>query len=87
MIRVPEEPGSPFKTNRWARLTELGMSPTAYIAAMVNDETRIRFTRSPLRNVIGGWMNVSIKLNQVDDFLHPGRRFVAAESVRSGRSS
>jgi len=73
MIRVPEEPGSPLKPNRWARLTELGMSPTAYIADMVNEETRIRFTRSPLGNVIGGWMNISIKLNQVDDFLHPGR--------------
>ena len=67
-IRVPEEPGSPFKANILARLTELGMSPTAYITDMVNDETRIRFTRSPLGNVIGGWMNISIKLNQVDDF-------------------
>ena len=70
-IRVPEEPGSPLKPNKWARLTELGMSPPAYKAAMVNDETRIRFTPSPLGRVIGGWMNISIKLNQVDDLLEP----------------
>jgi hypothetical protein len=45
------------------------MAPKAYIANMVNDDTRIRFTWSPLGNVIGGWMNISIKPNQVEDFL------------------
>jgi hypothetical protein len=68
-IHVPEEPGSPLKPNRWVRLTELGMGPKAYVANMVNDETRIRFTGSPLGNVIGGWMNVSIRPNRVDDLL------------------
>jgi hypothetical protein len=68
-IRVPEEPGSPLKPNKWVRLTELGMGPKAYIANMVNDETRIRFTWSPLGTVIAGWMNISIKPNLVDDFL------------------
>jgi hypothetical protein len=68
-IRVPEEPGSPLKPNRWVRLTELGMGPKAYVANMVNDETRLRFTWSPLGNVIGGWMNVSIRPNRVDDLL------------------
>ncbi len=68
-IRVPEEPGSPLKPNRWVRLTELGMSAKAYIANMVNEETRIRFTWSPLGNVIGGWMNISLKQTRVENFL------------------
>ncbi|MGH8598233.1 MAG: hypothetical protein ACREXT_16390 [Gammaproteobacteria bacterium] len=68
-IRVPDDPSAPFQLNRWARLTELGMAPKAYIANMVNDETRIRFTWSPLGNVIGGWINISIKPNQFEDFL------------------
>lgn len=68
-IGAAEEPGSPLRPNRWARLTELGMGPKAYIANMVNDETRIRFTWSPLGNVIGGWMNISIKPDLMDDFL------------------
>lgn len=70
-IRVPEEPGSPLRPNKWVRLTELGMAPSAYKATMVNDETRIRFTPSPLGRVIGGWLNISIKLNLVDDLLNP----------------
>jgi hypothetical protein len=70
-IRVPDEPGASFQPNKWTRLTELGMSSAAYIADMVNDETRIRFTPSQFGGggVIGGWMNISIKLEQVDDFL------------------
>jgi hypothetical protein len=68
-IRVPEEQGSPLRPNRWVRLTELGMGPKPYIANMVNDQTRIRFTGSPLGNVIGGWINISIKPNLVDNFL------------------
>jgi hypothetical protein len=73
-IRVPEQPDSPLKPNRWARLTELGMSITAYKATMVNEETRIRFTPAQItqpggRGVIGGWLNISIKLDQYDDLL------------------
>lgn len=34
---------------------------------MVTDETRIRFTGSPLGRVIGGWMNISIKPEVVDN--------------------
>lgn len=72
-IRVPAGPGSPIKPNKWKRLTELGMAPKAYIANMVTDETRIRFTGSPLGRVIGGWMNISIKPGLVDDLLVSGR--------------
>ena len=68
-IHVPEEPGLPVQPNRWARLTELGMSHGAFIATMVDRETRIRFTPSPLGNVVGGWLNISIKLEQVEDLL------------------
>ncbi len=68
-IRVPEEPNSPFQPNRWVRLTELGMSPEAYRATMVNEETRIRFTPAPLRNVIGGWLNISIRRELMEDLL------------------
>lgn len=68
-IHVPEEPGSSLQPNKWVRLTELGMGPKAYIASMVNDETRIRFTWSPLGNVISGWINISIKPKLVENFL------------------
>jgi hypothetical protein len=68
-IRVPEEQGAPFHPNKWSRLTELGMSPAAYIADMVTEATRIRFTPSPFGNIIGEWLNISIKLPQVEDFL------------------
>gem|GEM_PF-6336614 len=63
---------SPLKLNKWARLTELGMSPNAYKVTMVNEDTRVRFTPSPFgqgRGVLGGWLNISIKLDQFDDFL------------------
>ncbi len=72
VIKVPEVENSPIKPNKWVRLTELGMSPTAYKATMVNDETRIRFTPSPVipsPGVLSGWMNISIKLDQYEDFL------------------
>jgi hypothetical protein len=55
--------------NRWRRLTELGMSPTAYKATMVHDESRIRFAQSPYGRVIGLWINISIKLDEVEDLL------------------
>lgn len=68
-ICVPEDSISPLQPNKWFRLTELGMSPEAYRATMVDSETRIRFTPSPLGNVIGGWLNISIKLELVEDLL------------------
>ncbi|HUY29102.1 MAG TPA: EthD domain-containing protein [Candidatus Binataceae bacterium] len=68
-LHVAEEAGAPFQPNKWVRLTELGMSPAAYIADMVADETRIRFTPSPFGAIIGAWINISIKQNHVDDFL------------------
>lgn len=72
-VKVQEPAGLPIKPNKWARLTELGMSPTAYKATMVTEETRVRFTPSPLApGVIDwgkGWLNISIKLDQFDDFL------------------
>lgn len=55
--------------NRWYRLTELGMSPEAYKATMVHDESRIRFEQSPLGRVIGLWMNISIRFEDVEDLL------------------
>jgi len=71
VVRVPEPSNLPIKPNKWARLTELGMSPNAFRTTMVNDETRIRFTPSPLNpsGVLSGWLNISIKLDQYDDFL------------------
>ncbi len=69
-IPVPENGGA-LKPNKWLRLTELGMSPEAYKATMVNEESRIRFTPSPYGRVIGDWLNISIKLDVVDDLLTP----------------
>ncbi|MFW9952469.1 MAG: hypothetical protein ACFFKA_20305 [Candidatus Thorarchaeota archaeon] len=58
-----------IKINKWYRLTELGMSIEAFNATMVNKETRIRFTPSPFGNVIDGWLNIGIKLEDVEDFM------------------
>lgn len=73
VVRIPGLPDdSILKLNKWARLTELGMSPAAYKLTMVDEETRVRFTPSPLspaKGVLGGWLNISIKLDQFDDFL------------------
>ena len=68
-IRVPESTDAPLRPNKWYRLTELGMSPEAYRMTMVDDEARIRFTTSPLGNVLGGWLNISIKLDFFDEFI------------------
>ena len=65
----------PIKPNRWARLTELGMSPNAFRTTMIDDATRVRFTPSPVgpgNTVINwsqDWRNVSIKLDQYEDLL------------------
>ena len=66
---VAEDLPAPLDLNKWARLTELGMSPAAFIATMVNDETRIRFTQSPYGRVMGGWLNIDLKLGQVQDLM------------------
>jgi hypothetical protein len=74
-IHVPERTDLPLEPNKWARLTELGMSPNAFKVTQINDDTRIRFTPPVTRptGVIewsrGGWLNISIKLDQYDDFL------------------
>jgi len=68
-IKAPDELRTPIDLNKWVRLTELGMSPAAYITDMVNDETRVRFTPSQYGNVLGGWLNISIKFGVMDDFL------------------
>jgi hypothetical protein len=68
-VRVSEELSAPLDLDRWFRLTELGMSAEAYRAAMVNDETRIRFTPSPFGNVIGRWLNIDIRPGPGDDLL------------------
>lgn len=74
-IRVPEKPSSPLRPNKWYRLTELGMGPNAYKVTMVNNDTRIRFTPSPVAAALGrpwvgvGWLNISIKLDQVENLL------------------
>ncbi len=69
-IRVPQDPASPLHPNRWFRLTELGLvSFDAYRTTMVDDETRLRFTPSPLSRVIGDWRNIFIKPPLVEDLL------------------
>ena len=68
-IRVPEGADTAIQPNKWYRLTELGISPEGFMATMVHEETRIRFTPSPFGSVIGNWLNVSIYLGIVDDFL------------------
>ncbi len=67
VIPVSGFSGSILQPNKWVRLTELGMSPDAYKATMVNEDTRIRFAASPHGNVLSGWLNISIKLDQVEE--------------------
>lgn len=68
-IRVAEELPPPLDLNRWTRLTELGMSPDAYRAAMVDDDTRVRFTPG-FAEVIGRWLNIDIRPGPGDDLLN-----------------
>jgi hypothetical protein len=68
-IKVPSDPGSPLRLNKWFRLTELGGTDDMFYELMVNPKTRIRFTPSPLGNVIGGWGNIFIKLDDVEELL------------------
>jgi len=74
-IHIQEPSESTLKPNKWARLTELGMSPAAFKATMINDDTRVRFTPPTTRptGVIewsrGGWLNISIKISRFDDLL------------------
>ena len=72
-IHVPEEPGSPLQPNKWDRLTELGLGPKAFVKTMYDPEWKIWFTWSPFGDtfggIVGGWLNISIKLTQVEDLL------------------
>lgn len=68
-IHVPEEPSPDLRLNKWFRLTELGMSPAAYRATMVDKETRVSFAPSPLGNVLGAWMNIAINPENPQDLL------------------
>lgn len=71
-LKVPEITGSGLGANKWVRLTELGMSREAYMATMVNEETRIRFTPpagAPMHQVLAGWLNMGIKLREVEELL------------------
>jgi hypothetical protein len=67
-IQIEDELPAPLALNKWDRLTELGMSADAYRAAMVHDETRIRFTPGYV-DVIGRWLNIDIKPGPGEDLL------------------
>jgi hypothetical protein len=68
-IRVPEVADATIQPNKFYRLTELGISSDGFMATMVNNETRVRFTQSPFGSVIGKWLNISIYLDTVDDLM------------------
>lgn len=68
-VHVTAEMPAPLQLNRWVRLTELGMSVEAYLATMVDNDTRIRFTPSPYGSVIGNWLNIDIKPGLVQDLM------------------
>lgn len=68
-IRVSGDACAGLNLKKWTRLTELGMSADAYRATMVDDETRIRFTPSPLGNVIGAWLNIDIHSGPGEDLM------------------
>jgi len=74
VVHIKDLPSDlPIKPNRWARFTELGMSPNTFKATMTDDTTRVRFTPAPvgpdntLINWGQDWPNVSIKLDYYDD--------------------
>jgi hypothetical protein len=68
-IRVPEDPSFPCQLNRWYRLTELGVPSVEAFNKVINGEQRIRFTPSPLGNVLGEWRNIFINPDNVEIFL------------------
>ena len=68
-IQLPGTLTTPLKLNKWYRLTELGVTFDMFYNSMINPETRIRFTQSPVGNVLGGWGNIFIKLDDVEEFL------------------
>jgi len=69
-IPVPEDAVSTLRLNRWFRNTELGFcSFEAFLTTLVDDRTRVRFTQSPFGRVLGDWMNIFIRLEDVDDLL------------------
>jgi hypothetical protein len=70
-IRVPDEPNSPLKPNRFYRITELGLPATAQVWPKPGDppRARINYARSPLGNVLGEWRNIIIDPVKVQDLL------------------
>jgi len=70
-IRVPQEPNSPLRPNRFYRLTELGLPASAKEWPKEGDPPRPRllFTMSQLGNVLGDWRNIVIDPEQVRDLL------------------
>ena len=69
VMKVEFDPSGILKPNKFERFTELGIGVDAYHSVFVNDESRIRFLASPYGNVLANWINMSIKLNDVDEFL------------------
>ena len=50
-------------------MTELGMTFDNFYTNINDPEKRIRFALSPLGTVIGGWGNIFIKLEDVEDLM------------------
>jgi len=71
-IKVPEEPGSTLKPNRFYRLTELGL-PEMLRSGSPPDPNRPRsymtYTQSPLGQVLGEWRNILIDPDKFVDLL------------------
>jgi len=69
-LRIPEKPDSPLHPNRWYRMTELGLSlPVRWWSNAGPEGPRFEMTRPPQGNVWGGWRNIVIKPEPVQDLL------------------
>ena len=68
---VPEVEGSPLKPNRFYRITELGLPDWSRGIKRPGGNPRsfIKFTRSPVGEVIGEWRNILIEPGDFDDLL------------------
>lgn len=61
-----------LQPHKYYRMTEVGMSRETQVVCTVNEDTRLRYTWSTLaqrEDLVGVWINMSMKFEQVQEFL------------------
>jgi hypothetical protein len=68
-LRVPEDPNSTLRPNKWFRVTERGFGSIDAWYVLKCKETGITFTQSPLGNVWGGFASIFTRPALAEDLL------------------